>query len=148
MRTGGPFRCGSVTTLTRVSCKVFGHVFKLNCTPIKHLASNMCCVVFQGGDQPLFGKNQPPVRSSETQRREQAAIVANFVNQTLAIDPAANIVVLGDINDFQFSEVVEVCHGWLQIVTLCSCLSGSYWHLPLFNCNMQLAHSMVYIDHL
>eukprot|EP00877_Chromochloris_zofingiensis_P013879 jgi/Chrzof1/8745/Cz03g22230.t1 len=62
----------------------------------------------KGGDQPLFGKNQPPVRSSETQRREQAAIVANFVNQTLAIDPAANIVVLGDINDFQFSEVVEI----------------------------------------
>ncbi|MBD2494445.1 Ig-like domain-containing protein [Nostoc sp. FACHB-280] len=57
----------------------------------------------KGGDQPLFGPNQPPVLSSESQRQQQATIVRNFVQEILAIDPNANVVVLGDLNDFEFS---------------------------------------------
>lgn len=57
----------------------------------------------KGGDQPLFGRNQPPARPSETQRLAQAAAVNAFTRQILDIDPRANVVVLGDINDFQFS---------------------------------------------
>lgn len=57
----------------------------------------------QGGDQPLFGRTQPPQLSSETKRSSQASIVANFVSSITAIDPNALIVVLGDLNDFQFS---------------------------------------------
>ena len=60
----------------------------------------------KGGDQPLFGRFQPPTRSSEVQRQQQAQIVAGFVSNILAIDPAAKIAVVGDLNDFEFSPVV------------------------------------------
>ena len=48
----------------------------------------------KGGDNPLFGRFQPPVFSSEVQRHQQAQIVNNFVDAILAIDPNANVVVL------------------------------------------------------
>ena len=57
----------------------------------------------KGGDQPLFGRFQPPTLSSETQRLQQAQIVAAFVRQILAIDANAAVAVLGDLNDFEFS---------------------------------------------
>ena len=58
----------------------------------------------KGGDQPLFGRFQPPTRSSETQRHQQAAIVNDFVDEILAADPHAKVIVLGDLNDFEFSD--------------------------------------------
>jgi predicted extracellular nuclease len=65
----------------------------------------------KGGDQPLFGRFQPPTRSSEVQRHQQARLVNDFVDSILALDGNANIVVLGDINDFQFSETVNLLEG-------------------------------------
>jgi predicted extracellular nuclease len=62
----------------------------------------------KGGDQPLTGRFQPPVRSSEVQRHQQATIEAGFVQQIRAIDPNANVVVLGDLNDFEFSETIHI----------------------------------------
>ena len=62
----------------------------------------------KGGDQPLFGPNQPPVLSSEVQRNQQATIVRNFVQQILAIDAGANVLVLGDLNDFEFSTPLTI----------------------------------------
>jgi len=62
----------------------------------------------KGGDDPLFGRFQPPTRSSETQRHQQAHLVADFVSQLTAADPAANVMVLGDLNDFEFSETVDI----------------------------------------
>lgn len=61
----------------------------------------------KGGDQPLFGPNQPPTLSSETQRQQQATLVKNFVESILAIAPNANVVVAGDLNDFEFSNPVN-----------------------------------------
>ncbi|MEV4647608.1 endonuclease/exonuclease/phosphatase family protein [Saccharopolyspora sp. NPDC049357] len=57
----------------------------------------------KGGDQPLHGRFQPPARSSEQQRAEQAKAVRGFVDQTLAVDPQAAVVVAGDLNDYGFS---------------------------------------------
>ncbi len=65
----------------------------------------------KGGDDPLFGRNQPPTRSSEVQRNQQAQIVNNFVDSILALNSNANIVVLGDINDFEFSTTVDTLKG-------------------------------------
>ena len=62
----------------------------------------------KGGDQPLFGHFQPPQRSSEAQRHQQAQLVADFVSQLTTADPSANVVVLGDLNDFEFSETVGI----------------------------------------
>jgi predicted extracellular nuclease len=65
----------------------------------------------KGGDDPLFGRFQPPTRVSEVQRHQQAQVVNDFVDSILAVDGAANIVVLGDINDFDFSDTVSILKG-------------------------------------
>jgi predicted extracellular nuclease len=57
----------------------------------------------KGGDQPLFGRFQPPALTSQVQRVRQAQIVHDFVQSILAIDANANVAVLGDLNDFEFS---------------------------------------------
>jgi predicted extracellular nuclease len=62
--------------------------------------------VSKGGDQPLFGRFQPPTLSSGTQRLQQTRIVADFVSQILAVDASAPVIVLGDFNDFEFSAPV------------------------------------------
>jgi len=65
----------------------------------------------KGGDQPLFGRFQPPTLSSEAKRIQQAQIVNDFVDEILAADPNANIVVLGDLNDFEFSTALNTLKG-------------------------------------
>jgi predicted extracellular nuclease len=62
----------------------------------------------KGGDDPIMGRFQPPTRSSEAQRHQQAQVENDFIDSILAVDPNANIVVLGDLNDFQFSETVQI----------------------------------------
>lgn len=65
----------------------------------------------KGGDDPLFGRIQPPVRTSETQRHEQATAVRSFVDTLLKADPLAKVVVLGDLNDFEFSQTADILSG-------------------------------------
>ncbi|TDU06662.1 hypothetical protein EDD99_5226 [Streptomyces sp. 846.5] len=55
------------------------------------------------GDQNADGRFQFPQQTSALQRTAQAQIVHDFVQQILAIDKKADIVVLGDLNDYQFS---------------------------------------------
>lgn len=61
----------------------------------------------KGGDDPLFGRFQPPRAATETQRRAQAEVVAGFVEDILSIEPGARVVVAGDLNDFEFSAAVR-----------------------------------------
>ncbi|WP_255647042.1 endonuclease/exonuclease/phosphatase family protein [Nocardiopsis sp. MT53] len=65
----------------------------------------------KGGDQALHGVVQPPARTSEQQRNAQAELVAGFADELLAVDPDANLVVMGDLNDFQFSRTLEILTG-------------------------------------
>jgi len=60
----------------------------------------------KGGDQPLFGRHQPPALASETQRLQQAEVVRSFVAEVLAEDAGARVVVAGDLNDFEFSDPI------------------------------------------
>jgi predicted extracellular nuclease len=60
----------------------------------------------KGGDQGIDSRFQPPVRSSEVQRVRQAVIEHDFVAQLEQADPKADVVVLGDLNDYQFSPAV------------------------------------------
>jgi uncharacterized protein len=62
----------------------------------------------KGGDNSLMGRYQPPVRTSEVQRTQQATIIANFVQSITAIDPKANVVVLGDLNDYEYSPALTI----------------------------------------
>jgi predicted extracellular nuclease len=65
----------------------------------------------KGGDDPLFGRFQPPNQITETQRHAQAHVVNDFVDATLAVDQRADVIVLGDLNDFEFSETLEILQG-------------------------------------
>ncbi len=56
-----------------------------------------------GDDDPLFGHSQPPTLVSEAQRKAQATVVHDFVTSLETADPDAAVVVLGDLNDFEFS---------------------------------------------
>jgi uncharacterized protein len=62
----------------------------------------------KGGDDPLYGATQPPVRSSEEQRKLQATYLREYLEQVVfAADPKAAVVVAGDLNDFPFPEPGE-----------------------------------------
>ncbi|MEU0083728.1 endonuclease/exonuclease/phosphatase family protein [Streptomyces sp. NPDC006274] len=61
----------------------------------------------KGGDESLLSHHQPPNRSSEAQRLEQAQVVNAFVKDILAVDRKADVLVLGDINDFEFSRTTQ-----------------------------------------
>jgi hypothetical protein len=60
------------------------------------------------GDQNQDGRYQPPAQSSATQRAGQAQVEHDFVNQILAIDKKADVVVVGDLNDYQFSPALSI----------------------------------------
>jgi hypothetical protein len=55
------------------------------------------------GDQNADGRFQYPAQSSATQRAGQAQVVHDFVQKLLAVDKSAQVVVVGDLNDYQFS---------------------------------------------
>jgi predicted extracellular nuclease len=97
---------------------------------VNHFAS-------KGGDQPLFGHFQPPARSSEVQRHAQAQVVNDFVDQVLAADPNANVIVLGDINDFEFSQTVSILSGGV-LTSLMNILPKSERYSYVFEGNSQV----------
>jgi predicted extracellular nuclease len=65
----------------------------------------------KGGDQPLFGRYQPPSRSSEVQRHAQAEVVHGFIEKIRSVDRSASVIALGDINDFEFSQTADILSG-------------------------------------
>ena len=60
------------------------------------------------GDQSQDGRFQFLPKSSAVQRARQAPAEHNFINQILAIDKQADVVVVGDLNDYQFSPALSV----------------------------------------
>ena len=65
----------------------------------------------KGGDQSLWGSNQPPNLGSEIQRIQLAQEINNFVKEGKAINPALNVVVAGDMNDFEFTQTLATLKG-------------------------------------
>ncbi|HEY7282146.1 MAG TPA: lamin tail domain-containing protein, partial [Actinomycetota bacterium] len=53
----------------------------------------------KGGDDPLWGRFQPPTLVTEPQRIRQSTLVNEFTTQIEAADPDAEVVVDGDLND-------------------------------------------------
>lgn len=65
----------------------------------------------KGGDGALFGAEHPVVLGSEEQRVKQAEIINNFVKDVNENVDDANVVVLGDLNDFEFSNPLKTLKG-------------------------------------
>ncbi|HET7738368.1 MAG TPA: endonuclease/exonuclease/phosphatase family protein [Tepidiformaceae bacterium] len=63
------------------------------------------------GDTGLFGAVQPPLVLTEAQRILQGALVNDFVESILALDPSANVIVLGDLNEFEFALPITALAG-------------------------------------
>ncbi|MEJ7703502.1 MAG: lamin tail domain-containing protein [Geodermatophilaceae bacterium] len=91
----------------------------------------------KGGDDPLFGATQPPVRSSENQRHQQADLVRSFADDLLASDPRARVAVTGDINDFQFSETMRILESTGSLTNLTSTLPVGDQYTFIFEGNSQ-----------
>ncbi|MCT6923371.1 S-layer homology domain-containing protein [Metasolibacillus sp.] len=62
----------------------------------------------KNGDDALYGSKQPVVNKSEVQRKNIATIVEGFINDVKTKNPKANIVAVGDFNDFQFADSVKI----------------------------------------
>ena len=65
----------------------------------------------KGGDSPLFGTQQPAVLGSEAQRIEIAKVVREFVEEIQSENSNANIVAVGDFNDFQWTSALQFFEG-------------------------------------
>ncbi|NCR12748.1 MAG: hypothetical protein GPJ24_07650 [Microcystis aeruginosa SX13-11] len=63
------------------------------------------------GGNSLFGNVQPPNIGSAEVRANQATVINSEVNAILADDPNANVVVLGDLNGFDFEEFQQILSG-------------------------------------
>jgi predicted extracellular nuclease len=50
-------------------------------------------------DDRTWGARQPPVRPTGAKREAQAAVLRAWAEELLALDPAARVVVLGDLNE-------------------------------------------------
>ena len=96
----------------------------------------------KGGDEPLFGRFQPPTLTSETQRNQQAQIVRQFVDDLLSADPKANVIVAGDLNDFQFSKPLDILTQGGALLNLYDLLPANEQYSYNFEGNAQV------LDHL
>ncbi len=93
--------------------------------------------ISKGGDQPIHGRYQPPARSSETQRAAQAAEVNTFVKTLLAADKNAKAVVLGDLNDYEFSQTVTTLTADKVLKPLITTLPAAERYTYVYDGNSQ-----------
>lgn len=64
------------------------------------------------GSTPIFGAEQPFVQAGEAEREAQAQAINDYVDAQLANDAAANIIVAGDLNTFDFTnDLTEILPG-------------------------------------
>jgi hypothetical protein len=102
----------------------------------------------KGGDDPLYGRFQPPDRISEVQRHNQAQTVHDFVASILALDPAANIVVDGDLNDFEFSDTVNILKTGNILHDLIETLPQAERYTYVFEGNSQAIDHILVSSHI
>ncbi|MGH8791207.1 MAG: endonuclease/exonuclease/phosphatase family protein [Stackebrandtia sp.] len=102
----------------------------------------------KGEDDPLNGRYQPPTRHTEEARHQQAQIVADFVGEINAADPEANVVVLGDVNDFEFSETAKILTENGHLANGLDTLKETERYSYVFNGNSQVLDQILVSPHL
>ncbi|MEQ9609808.1 MAG: choice-of-anchor I family protein, partial [Kiloniellaceae bacterium] len=63
------------------------------------------------GSSPVYGAVQPFINAGDDQRTAQTESLNAYVDGLVANDPEAKVVVLGDMNDFQFSNPIKALKG-------------------------------------
>ncbi|MGD6751225.1 endonuclease/exonuclease/phosphatase family protein [Streptomyces sp. BH105] len=102
--TASPGRVAPADTAWANSRKPLAGEFSFRGKPVFVIANHFAS---KGGDQGLTSQYQPPARSSETQRHAQATVVNAFTKDILKAQPDADVITLGDINDFEFSGTAQ-----------------------------------------
>lgn len=59
-----------------------------------------CHFASKGGSDDLYGSNQPPINGGVEDRIAQAEAVKAFVKALYCANSSANVIVLGDLNEF------------------------------------------------
>ncbi|WP_413165990.1 endonuclease/exonuclease/phosphatase family protein [Capilliphycus salinus ALCB114379] len=104
----------------------------------------------KGGSAPIFGIEQPfedlqedpTVNGSLDERQAQANAVNDFVANRLNVDPDANIVALGDFNEFEFVSPLEILEE--NLINLTETLPENERYSFIFQGNSQsLDHILV-----
>ena len=67
-----------------------------------------CHLKSKGGDTSTYGSLRPAIRFSETQRMAQTRVLRKHVDQLAMNHPDAHIIVLGDMNDYEFSPPIQI----------------------------------------
>ncbi|MEU3045193.1 endonuclease/exonuclease/phosphatase family protein [Streptomyces sp. NPDC006984] len=98
--THSPGRIDPANAAWEDSRKPLAGEFSFRGRPVIVIANHFAS---KGGDESLASHHQPPNRSSEAQRLLQAQTVNTFVKDVLATERRARVLVVGDINDFEFS---------------------------------------------
>jgi len=101
----------------------------------------------KSGDTPLFGATQPPVYGSEGQRKQIATIVYDFIENVKTTNPDANVVSLGDFNDFQFSESLKIHEGNLM-TNMINKVETADRYTYLYQGNSQVLDHILVSNHL
>ena len=65
----------------------------------------------KGGSGYQFGAEQPFENGGQAEREAQAQVVNDFVDSVLAVDGNAQIVVVGDLNEFSFLPPLSILRG-------------------------------------
>jgi hypothetical protein len=99
------------------------------------------------GDSSLFGRFQPPLQDSQIKRNQQAAVVSNFVQYIQSLDPQANVIVLGDFNDFPFSPPLATLEGTI-LTNLVNMLPMNERYTYVFDGNSQALDQILVTGHL
>jgi uncharacterized protein len=118
-----------------------------------------CHLRSKGGDSSPYGSLSPAVRFSESQRIPQTTAIRSHVDLLRKKHPEAGIIVLGDMNDYEFSPAIDVLTRGKGLVNLVDSipLSESYTYvfqgfsqiLDHILVSPEMAHRMsAYIPHV
>jgi hypothetical protein len=99
------------------------------------------------GDSSLFGRFQPPLLGSQIKRNQQAAVVSAFVEHILSLGPQADVIVLGDFNDYSFSPPLATLEGTI-LTNLLNTLPPNERYTYVFEGNSQALDQILVSDHL
>lgn len=101
----------------------------------------------KGGDGALFGADHPVVLGSEAQRMKQAAVINDFVNELEDKMKNANVVVLGDLNDFEFSAPINTLEGDV-LTNMMEKLPAEERYTYIYQGNSQVLDHILVSNHL
>ncbi len=98
----------------------------------------------RGGSNALFGNIQPPADGGDAARTAQATVVRNYVDGILALDPAAKVIVQGDMNGFSWENAIGTLTAGGALTDLNTLLPASERYGYVFDGNaQQLDHILV-----